>query len=31
MRFALFGAGLGPHGIKMFVNAQQVWVGPKQG
>jgi len=24
------GRELGPHGIKMFVNAQQVWVGPKQ-
>jgi succinate-semialdehyde dehydrogenase/glutarate-semialdehyde dehydrogenase len=23
------GKELGPHGIKMFVNAQQVWVGPK--
>ncbi|MFO7809370.1 NAD-dependent succinate-semialdehyde dehydrogenase [Guyparkeria sp.] len=26
-----YGRELGPHGIKMFVNAQQVWVGPKQG
>ena len=25
------GKELGPHGIKMFVNAQQVWVGPKVG
>lgn len=24
------GRELGPHGIKMFVNAQQVWVGPKK-
>lgn len=23
-----YGRELGPHGIKMFVNAQQVWVGP---
>jgi succinate-semialdehyde dehydrogenase/glutarate-semialdehyde dehydrogenase len=23
------GKELGPHGIKMFVNAQQVWIGPK--
>ena len=22
---------LGPHGIREFVNAQQVWVGPKRG
>lgn len=26
-----YGRELGPHGIKAFVNAQQVWVGPKQG
>ncbi|KTG16609.1 MULTISPECIES: NAD-dependent succinate-semialdehyde dehydrogenase [unclassified Guyparkeria] len=26
-----YGRELGPHGIKMFVNAQQVWVGPKTG
>ena len=26
-----YGRELGPHGIKMFVNAQQVWVGPAQG
>ena len=26
-----FGRELGPHGIHEFVNAQQVWVGPKQG
>lgn len=26
-----YGRELGAHGIKMFVNAQQVWVGPKQG
>jgi len=25
-----YGRELGPHGIKMFVNAQQVWVGPKK-
>ena len=25
-----FGRELGPHGIHEFVNAQQVWVGPKQ-
>lgn len=25
------GRELGPHGIKMFVNAQQVWIGPKKG
>lgn len=24
------GRELGPHGIKMFVNAQQVWIGPKK-
>jgi succinate-semialdehyde dehydrogenase/glutarate-semialdehyde dehydrogenase len=23
-----YGRELGPHGIKEFVNAQQVWVGP---
>ncbi len=26
-----YGRELGPHGIKEFVNVQQVWVGPKQG
>lgn len=26
-----WGKELGPHGIREFVNAQQVWVGPKQG
>ena len=26
-----YGRELGPHGIKMFVNAQQVWVGPPRG
>ncbi len=26
-----YGRELGPHGIHEFVNAQQVWVGPKQG
>jgi succinate-semialdehyde dehydrogenase/glutarate-semialdehyde dehydrogenase len=26
-----YGRELGEQGIKMFVNAQQVWVGPKQG
>jgi succinate-semialdehyde dehydrogenase/glutarate-semialdehyde dehydrogenase len=26
-----YGRELGPHGIKEFVNAQQVWVGPAQG
>lgn len=26
-----YGRELGPHGIKMFVNAQQVWVGPARG
>ncbi len=26
-----YGRELGPHGIKEFVNTQQVWVGPKQG
>ena len=26
-----YGRELGPHGIHAFVNAQQVWVGPKQG
>ncbi|CAM3384087.1 NAD-dependent succinate-semialdehyde dehydrogenase [Isoptericola cucumis] len=26
-----YGRELGPHGIKEFVNAQQVWVGPKRG
>jgi succinate-semialdehyde dehydrogenase / glutarate-semialdehyde dehydrogenase len=25
-----YGRELGPHGIREFVNAQQVWVGPKQ-
>jgi len=25
-----FGRELGPHGIKMFVNTQQVWIGPKK-
>ncbi|MDX1808067.1 MAG: NAD-dependent succinate-semialdehyde dehydrogenase [Sulfurospirillaceae bacterium] len=25
------GRELGPHGIKMFVNAQQIWIGPKKG
>jgi len=25
------GRELGPHGIKMFVNIQQVWIGPKKG
>jgi succinate-semialdehyde dehydrogenase/glutarate-semialdehyde dehydrogenase len=25
------GRELGPHGIREFVNAQQVWIGPKQG
>jgi succinate-semialdehyde dehydrogenase / glutarate-semialdehyde dehydrogenase len=25
-----FGRELGPHGIHEFVNAQQVWIGPKQ-
>lgn len=24
------GRELGPHGIKMFVNAQQIWIGPKK-
>ncbi len=23
------GRELGPHGIKMFTNAQQIWIGPK--
>ncbi len=26
-----YGKELGPHGIREFVNAQQVWVGPKKG
>jgi succinate-semialdehyde dehydrogenase/glutarate-semialdehyde dehydrogenase len=26
-----YGRELGPHGIREFVNAQQVWVGPKVG
>jgi len=26
-----YGRELGPHGIREFVNAQQVWVGPKRG
>lgn len=26
-----YGRELGPHGIHAFVNAQQVWIGPKQG
>jgi succinate-semialdehyde dehydrogenase/glutarate-semialdehyde dehydrogenase len=26
-----YGKELGPHGIREFVNAQQVWVGPKRG
>lgn len=26
-----YGRELGPHGIREFVNAQQVWVGPRQG
>lgn len=26
-----YGRELGPHGIREFVNAQQVWIGPKQG
>lgn len=26
-----YGRELGPHGIREFVNTQQVWVGPKQG
>ncbi|MCA5893712.1 aldehyde dehydrogenase family protein [Isoptericola sp. NEAU-Y5] len=26
-----YGRELGPHGIKEFVNAQQVWVGPRRG
>lgn len=26
-----YGRELGPHGIREFVNAQQVWVGPKKG
>ncbi|TVR10866.1 MAG: NAD-dependent succinate-semialdehyde dehydrogenase [Planctomycetota bacterium] len=25
-----YGRELGPHGIRAFVNAQQVWIGPKQ-
>ncbi len=25
-----YGRELGPHGIHAFVNAQQVWIGPKQ-
>jgi succinate-semialdehyde dehydrogenase / glutarate-semialdehyde dehydrogenase len=25
------GRELGPHGIREFVNTQQVWIGPKQG
>ncbi len=25
-----YGRELGPHGIRMFVNAQQVWVGPRR-
>jgi succinate-semialdehyde dehydrogenase/glutarate-semialdehyde dehydrogenase len=25
------GRELGPHGIKMFVNTQQIWIGPKKG
>ncbi len=25
-----YGRELGPHGIKEFVNAQQVWIGPKK-
>lgn len=26
-----YGRELGPHGIREFVNAQQVWIGPKRG
>ncbi|TVR45985.1 MAG: NAD-dependent succinate-semialdehyde dehydrogenase [Planctomycetota bacterium] len=26
-----YGRELGPHGIRAFVNAQQVWIGPKRG
>jgi succinate-semialdehyde dehydrogenase/glutarate-semialdehyde dehydrogenase len=26
-----YGRELGPHGIHEFVNAQQIWIGPKQG
>jgi succinate-semialdehyde dehydrogenase/glutarate-semialdehyde dehydrogenase len=25
-----YGRELGPHGIREFVNAQQVWLGPKK-